>query len=311
MSRLRFVLVIGGAVATAVFCRLLLSKRNPGLRPEPAVVADAKALPASRPMRVTERKANLMGRIPILMYHKFQEKETRFSRSFEHFRGDLERLYDLGFRPVTMSEYLEEKIDIPPGSSPVVITMDDSATSQFQLLPDGSIDPNTAVGIWSDFAKTHPDFPVKGTWYVLPGVMWGQRPLRDKKVEMLKSWGSELASHTWEHPMLNHLSDEQVKMQIAKSIDFLKKYGYEHVSFAYPYGLKPKNMTIMEGFDYKGKHYSVTGAVLTDTNLARSTSSEKWHKYRLPRIEATELEDGIKYWLDLIESEKFKVYVAP
>jgi len=54
--------------------------------------------------------------------------------------------------------------------------MDDAAPTQFQIRADGTIDPHSAVGI---LARLHPpairNFPIRGTFYVLPPIMWAQR----------------------------------------------------------------------------------------------------------------------------------------
>jgi hypothetical protein len=261
--------------------------------------------------RVTKRPANPFGDVLVLMYHKFGVKETRYSRSFDHFAEDLERLYQMGFRPVTMGQYLANEMPLSSGASPVVITMDDAADSQFQLLDDGSVSPDCAVGIWQSFAADHPDFPVRGTFYVLPGIMWGQRPWRDRKVELLKQWGSELASHTWDHPVLRNLSDEKVEEEIAKSLDFLRDYGFDNPSFAYPYGVYPKNMKIMDGFWWHDHSYVLTGAVTCDPDLAPSPNAGGFKPFKVPRIEAEEGSVGVDYWLDRIERGHRHVFVAP
>ena len=41
----------------------------------------------------------------------------------------------------------------------VVLTFDDSSIGQFRYLEDGTIDPDSAMGILLDFAEAHPDFP--------------------------------------------------------------------------------------------------------------------------------------------------------
>ncbi len=261
--------------------------------------------------RVTERRANPNGGVLVLMYHKFARKETRYDRSFDHFRHDLERLYDMGFRPITMSEYLSNKIGVQPGASPVVITLDDSNETQFKLKADGSVDPDCAVGIWQEFARLHPDFPVKATWYVLPTVMWNQPKWRDRKVEILKESGSELASHTWSHPVLRKLTDRQVKNEIAKSLDFLAKYGFDKVSFAYPYGVYPKHMEILDGFWQNHRAYTLTGAVTCDTDIAPAPASDDLRPFKVPRVEAQEGPLGVDYWLNRVEAGKNKVFVAP
>jgi hypothetical protein len=245
------------------------------------------------------------------MYHKFADKPTRYDRSFDEFRNDLGRLYELGFRPVTVSEYLSDSMNLAPGASPVVITLDDSAPSQFVMDEGGEIDPNCAVGIWQEFEKLHPDFPVKATWYVLPTVMWGQKNFVDKKIEFLRQQGSELASHTWSHPVLRKLTDRQVKTEIAKSVDYLAKYGFTNVSFAYPYGVYPKHMEILDGFWQNHRAYTLTGAVTCDTDIAPAPASDDLRPFKIPRIEATDGPIGLGYWLDQIEKGKRKVFVAP
>ena len=89
--------------------------------------------------RVTKRKPDAKGGVLVVMYHNFGPGESRYVRSYKDFRGDLENFYALGFRPVTMSQYLSNSMPLPPGASPVVITMDDSAPTQFQVNQKGSI----------------------------------------------------------------------------------------------------------------------------------------------------------------------------
>lgn len=240
------------------------------------------------------------------MYHNFASTDGPYVRTFAKFKMDLERLYKLGFRPVTVKEYIEDKMDLPPGASPVAMTFDDADPSQFILKPDGTVDPNCAVGIWLEFAKIHPDFPLHATFYVLP-KLWGVREERQTKIDMLKGWGSEIGCHTWTHPQLNKERDKVVEWELSKSLDFLAQYGVTDCSLAYPYGLKPKNMKLLQGFDYRGKHYAVTAGLLADTNLAKSPVDKKFDKYEIPRIEGN---DSLDYWLERFEHGR-KAYVSP
>ena len=41
----------------------------------------------------------------------------------------------------------------------MVMTFDDATNNQITFLPDGRVDPKTAVGIFEDFAAQHPGFP--------------------------------------------------------------------------------------------------------------------------------------------------------
>lgn len=273
--------------------------------------AEAKKTP-TKAARVTDRPGNEKGSVLILEYHHVKQGKGDMFRAPEQFAKDLERLYMMGFRPVTVSEYLADDMTLAPGASPVVMTFDDSNPSQFQIREDGSVDPKCAVGMWMAFAEKHPDFPVKGTFYVLPDVMWGQSKLVAKKVAMLREWGSELGSHTVSHPQLKRLSDEQVKQELAGAIDALEKYGERlPVSVALPFGISPKNKDLLKGFEYRGKRYAMKAAMLVGANPAPAPGDAKLNRYRIPRIQAYPGEAGSDYWLGLAEKGKLKVYVMP
>ena len=245
----------------------------------------------------------------VVEYHHISEKEARWDRSREKFKADLERLYRLGFRPVTMSEYLDNNMPVAKGASPVVFTFDDANPSQFRLLKDGTIDPQCAVGIWKEFEKSHPDFPVRASFYVLP-VMWGQKAFIQQKVDLLKKWGSELGSHTLTHPQLKKLSEDKVKEELGGAIDMLQKLGQESpVVIALPYGISPKQTDLLKKFDWKGKSYTMKGALLVGANPAPSPEGPKLDRFRIPRIQGVDGEMGITYWINKVEKGEIKVYV--
>jgi hypothetical protein len=118
------------------------------------------------------RVPNELGRIPILEYHLLGDSDSRWHVERGHFRRDLERLYASGYRPVTVSEMIDKKIDLPAGLSPVVFTFDDAGPSQFGYIDHNGtleIDPNSAVGIWLAFHREHPDWRNKATFCMLRG----------------------------------------------------------------------------------------------------------------------------------------------
>lgn len=291
--------------------------RQPALlqfRPVLPTIKSNASGPATLPgvrKRVTKRKGNTKGKILILEYHRIVPKDTRYDRSIKKFKADLERLHKWGFRPVTLSEYLDNKIDIDPGATPVVFTFDDSDPSQFTLRSDGSLDPNCAVGIWDTFAKKHPDFPVRATFYVLPNGPFGQKKFQAKKVEMLRAWGSEIACHTWSHKDLGKLTDEQVKFQLAMSIDYVRKLGVEPRHLALPYGVMPKNQSLVRRFDWNGKTYRFDSCALAGSAPARPPGDPKLNPYRLPRVQAVDIDYGMNFWLAKERKGKVAFYVKP
>jgi hypothetical protein len=260
---------------------------------------------------VSDRPANEKGVVFIVEYHHVRDGKGTMFRTVSEFRSDLERYYKLGFRPCTVSQYLDDKMDLPPGASPMVFTFDDANPSQLRLLPNGDIDPNCAVGIWQDFAKTHPDFPVRATFYVLP-QMWGQKMFIDKKVAILKDLGCELGNHTITHPILRKKTDDQVKQEIGEASDRLAGYGVSMPpSLALPYGSSPKNAALTHGFTWKGKTYALKACLLVGAEPAPPVGSPKYNPFRLPRVQACAGASGIDDWLDQLEKGRVKVYVAP
>ncbi len=282
-------------------------------RSEPSGSSErARALrPIPGPERVTGRPANPGGVVPILEYHRVSKKEARWDRSIVRFRGDLERLHKLGFRPITMADFLDGKLSVAPGASPVVLTFDDSDPSQFALREDGSVDPECAVGIWLEFERDHPDFPVRATFYVLPPVPWAQKALLSAKLELLKKWRCEIGSHTMTHRNLSKLADDEVRAEFADSIDAIAALGFRASSVALPFGISPRRKELLGSFRHRGKSYELRGALLVGAGPSRSPADPLFDRFRIPRIQAIEGDYGITFWLDRFESGAVEPYVAP
>jgi peptidoglycan/xylan/chitin deacetylase (PgdA/CDA1 family) len=253
-----------------------------------------------------------MGRVYIAMYHHIRAGRGDMFRTVNQFRADLEQYYKLGFRPVLASAYVENKMSLPSGASPIVLTFDDSNPSQLQLAKDGTVDPNCAVGIWMAFAKEHPDFPVHGTFFVLPDSMWGRDDQVSKKLKILTSLGSEIGNHTINHPFLNRLSDERVKWELGRATARIAALGVHppHV-MAVPYGVMPRHESLLKGFNWKGKHVAFIGVFRADGPPARSPDDPKFTNLRIPRMVATSGSDSVQSFLRLMAEGKYAPYVQP
>ena len=208
-------------------------------------------------------KPNELGRIPVLEYHLIGDKEARWERERGQFRKDLELLYARGYRPVSASEYVDGKINLPRGLSPVVFTFDDASPGQFRYIERNGqleIDPGSAVGIWLAFAQEHPDWSNKAVWCMLSGAeagrsFFGNKDIegqktewRHRKVKFLADQGFELCNHTLWHAQLSKYPDAFVQEQIARlqlAVDSAVP-GYRIRTFALPLGLWPKNRALAE-----------------------------------------------------------------
>jgi peptidoglycan/xylan/chitin deacetylase (PgdA/CDA1 family) len=265
----------------------------------------------SKPPVVSQR-GNRNGRVFVVMYHHIKDGKNLMFRSATKFRADLNRMYKMGFRPVTVTDYVNNKMRVPSGKTPVVITFDDAHDDQFHILKDGSIDPKSAVGIWKAFAEEHPDFPVVGTWYVLPNL-WGQEKLQRKKIDMLQGWGSEIGNHTVHHGDLKKMSDATVMNEIAQMNLKLRKLGVPaNMPFCPPYGSFPKNKALMKSFSYKGQTISHSSACQAGWCPAYSPNDKKnFTKYSILRLHGNGRMYGIDWWLNEVEAGRCKVYKAP
>ncbi|MGH7459614.1 MAG: polysaccharide deacetylase family protein, partial [Longimicrobiales bacterium] len=144
------------------------------------------------------------------------------------------------------------------GLSPVVFTFDDASPSQFRYIEKNGqleIDPGSALGIWLDFAKQHPDWRNKAVFCMLSGAeagrsffgnkdIVGQKTVwRQRKVKFLADQGFELCNHTLWHAQLSKYPDAFVQEQIARlqlAVDSAVP-GYRIRTLALPLGLWPKN----------------------------------------------------------------------
>lgn len=205
--------------------------------------------------------ANLQGRIPVLEYHVIGgDKNSLYSRTAASYKADLEEAYRLGYRPITIKQLLDKDFrDVPPGMAPVVVVYDDASDSQFRYIEkDGTleVDPTSGLGIWLDFARTHPGWKNNAVYCMLNGGAAGhnffgdnqkfggqKKEWRHQKVKFLADNGFELCSHTLWHAKLSQYPDAVVQEQIARNVMGIDSAvaGYRVRTIALPYGLWPKN----------------------------------------------------------------------
>ncbi len=283
------------------------------LSPKPSGTASAAPPPAAlTAAQLAQFKPNEAGVVPILEYHSIGPKEDRWTRSITHFRHDLLRLYQEGYRPITIAEYLDNRIALPPGKSPVILTFDDARASQFRYLPDGTVDPDCAVGILQSFAKAHPDFPVHAVFYVLPLSGFEQKGLAAKKMQDLLEMGCEIGNHTVHHIPLSHLPYNEVEKELAQCVSLVQQMAPQAKveTIALPDGVAPHNRALLASGEYQGQHYINRAALLVGAAPAPSPVSPQFKPLHLPRIQAIEGVMGVTYWLDDLKRHPARRYVS-
>jgi len=202
-------------------------------------------------------KSHTFKKLPVLEYHKIGYPEGRWTRTPENFQSDLEWLYENGYYPFNFRDILSTFEALPEGKTPVIITFDDSTSSQFRYLKNGKLDPQCAVGILKSFHEKHPDWPLRATFFVVIETNDKDRNLfgqpenpnyQARKLRQLEEWGMEVGSHTYCHDRLSNVSLEQARHQLARASKMLEKNtGRKPVSLALPMGLYPKDLSVLSG----------------------------------------------------------------
>jgi hypothetical protein len=270
------------------------------------------------PTDLAGKRPNELGKILILEYHLIEPQETRWARSIEHFRGDLEELYQSGYRPIGMKEYIDGRIDLPAGAKAFILTFDDSSPGQFRYLSkDGKnqTDPECAVGMLIAFNKRHPDFRLRGIFFVLPAAkephkLFGQPEYEADKLRELVSLGFEIGDHTLWHADLAKYDAATVQKQIALAAVAIQKVipDYRLSALALPFGSYPRNPDLAARGSYNGISYAFEAVLRVSGGAAPSPFSLRRDLMRLPRIQVPS--PDLKYWLDRFEKHPSEVFIS-
>ncbi len=285
------------------------------------------ALVAARPTGSQAPAPSLPYKIPVLLYHLIGDTDSRWRRSRDGFRRDLQLLYDRGYRPITVAQLVDRQFDIPPGTSPVVITFDDASPGQFSYIERNGlleIDLNSAVGIWVAFSRQHKDWKNRATFCLLPnatdghaffgnnGIGGQKTEWRFPKLRFLVQQGFELCNHTLWHGRLDKLPDAAVQEQVARGVLAIDSAiaGYRVRTFALPLGLWPKDGALARAGRWANARDGRTveyrfDAILEVTGALTGTRyGPGFNPLSIPRTQV--IGDNLARLLDQIEPVRFR-----
>jgi peptidoglycan/xylan/chitin deacetylase (PgdA/CDA1 family) len=261
---------------------------------------------------------NELGRVLILEYHLIQPEESRWGRSVENFKMDMERLYRGGYRPISISECIDGKITLPSGTRPVILTFDDSSPGQFRYLMKGNqreIDPHCAVGMLIEFHRKHADFPLKGIFFVLPEAkqphkLFGQPEYETSKLKELLELGFELGNHTLWHANLSKYDSAIVQKQLALSQEAIQRMvpGYQFRALSLPLGVYPKETGLAVRGSYKDRAYRHEAILLVAGPPSLSPFDRKCDFLHMPRIQVPG--PDFNNWLSRYERHPEEVFIS-
>jgi hypothetical protein len=245
------------------------------------------------------------------------DRVGEYDQTPEEFRAELEYLWQHGYTPVNVGELIAGDLDVPKGTTPVAFTFDDATTYQIHFTRDGSVARATAVGIMLEFARTHPGFVPKGTFYV-NRTPFGNETLAKRALRWLTANGFEIGNHTHSHVPLRTVGDEEVREQLWRGEDLIRKIlpGYAVTSVALPLGSMPKREQLAVQGSWRGKRYGPYGVLLVGANPAHSPYAKSFDRGGIPRIRTShagwqgEPDFAFSYWMKELERNPGGRYVS-
>jgi len=278
---------------------------------DPAVIYTPEALMSANPSYMP----NTSGKVMILAYQQIGEPEGKLQRTPANFRADLERLLAAGFYPVNLRDMVEGPLKlVPAGKRPVILTFDGSTPDQYRLLPNGTVDPDSAVGILRSFHDAHPmEWPLRATFFVTPGApgtepgqaIFGQAESALQKLQSLVAWDMEVGLRTGDETDLSRLAPEEVQGELARGQGQLKAWlpEYSVVSLLASNGRYPKDKSLVAQGASNGSSYAYLLAVGPAKGLSPSPHTPDFDPYYISRVQATASE--LDRWLKAADQPGF------
>ncbi|MDR1664324.1 MAG: polysaccharide deacetylase family protein [Clostridiales bacterium] len=188
---------------------------------------------------------NEIGNIMIVMYHGLSDT-NKYDRSSEGFLSDLQKLYDNGYRLLSLHDLIDGNITTPAGYTPVVLTFDDGKQTTFSLREDeGELVPaeGCMVDMLNEFCEEHPDFGKAATFFVYGSddTFKGAGTLEQRFAYLLEN-GYEIGNHTLSHANLKNLGAARIQEEIGLLDQRLRLQcgeGYLPRAIAFPNGERP------------------------------------------------------------------------
>lgn len=248
-------------------------------------------------------KPNESGEIMVLMYHGISQKESEWARSSENFRKDLNVLYEKGYRPISLSDFVNNNITTEAGYTPVVLTFDDGLNNNFNIIQkdgENTVDPDCAVGILEEFNRQHPDFPLEATFFVYGTNPFRQKDLVKYKLNYIVEKGMDIGNHTVSHNDMSAKSNQnasKIQEYIGKEAKFLEGMidsEYKVNTYALCNGARPVEglRQLLAKGEYKGFEYENIAILNVGARPSVSPIDKSFNPLSIKRVRASETNVG-------------------
>mgnify|MGYP000020293403 FL=1 len=275
-----------------------------------------------RKNRAADIKANESGKIMVVMFHNFVEKfsskgsdDGQYTITFDRFRELLQTLYDRKYRLISMRDYLNNNITVPEGCKPIIFTFDDASPGQFSLVEQNGnlmINPKSAGGIMDECHSIHPDFGIKGTFYVSLGKSTFEgRGTLEERLKYLINKGFEIGNHTLNHIDISRAgSGYELQKEIGGNQKMISELvpGYIMDTLALPFGASSdvnKDYIISgnyEGVEYQNRAILLVGSEPTLSPVNKYSTPLSMSRVRAPGINPVQYD--LDWWLKNINPDE-------
>ncbi len=263
---------------------------------------------------------NETGKIMVLMYHNVGQEEKEWVRTPDNLKKDLLNLYEKGYRPISLSDYVSGNIITPAGYTPIVLTFDDGNKNNFEYLEDGTLDKDSALGILLDFNKQYPDFNATASFFLNGDIPFGQSGQEAKKLNFLLENGMDVGNHTRTHANFKNISKEDLQKEIGGQAQHLEEFindpSYKIDTIALPFGSRPKDenlTTFLRQGNYDGTEYSNIAILNVGWNPGFSPYDTRFDFESIPRIRASEMKVdnvGMYNYIDYFDNNPGERFIS-
>ncbi len=292
---------------------------SPSPSPSPSPTPSPEEEPEEEPEEprlsdgeLAELGVNEVGRVLVMEWHDVEDQDSRWANSRETFRAQIAELYERGYRPVTTEEFASGTMPIPEGTTPVLLTFDDSYRSHLWFGDDGEPHPDSVVGILEDFSEENPDWRATAVFYIYWPVPFREteREVIESKLRWLVDNGYEIGNHSHTHEDLSALDDTGVRETLGKAQAEIEAVipGYRLRSLSLPFGLWPDDPATAVSGAFEGTTYEHDLVLLVGFMPTRSPHHAEYDPTQVQRVQAYVPE--FRKWVGWMDDEPGRRFVS-
>lgn len=213
-------------------------------------------------------------RIPILMYHSIEAKESNrinedekfYNITPERFREQINYLRKNGYNTINVNELwrIEDEQDLP--RKPIILTFDDGHISHYEAV----------LPVLKKAGYT-------GIFFLISDEIGKKDRLNWEQARKLDTSGMDIGSHGANHDKINKLPYQNLIIELkASKLELEDNIGHEVMAFSIPRGFySPKISNVARGMGYKFVFTSFIGNSTLYSNPYRMRRTVMLNRYSM------------------------------